>query len=328
MIRTRLYTAITLLAILVLGLWLLTQGDYRVPLGDVLASLTGSEGGLGSYFVREVRAPRVVAALLVGAALGISGAIFQTLTGNPLGSPDVIGFTTGAATGALVSIILLGSTPLGIGLGAVLGGAATSLLVYLFTRKTGLIGFQLILVGLGLGATLSALNSLMIVRASLTEAQTAASWLVGSLNTMTWDKVLLMSSLLVLLLPFLVWLSRPLRALIFGDTVATGVGVPVPLVRLASLVIGVLLVSVATAVTGPIAFVALASPHLARHLTGQSAGNLGTAASTGALLTLASDALGLYAFPAPLQVGVVTGALGGLYLIYLMYRSRNEVAHD
>ncbi|WP_421083206.1 FecCD family ABC transporter permease [Rothia nasimurium] len=322
--RIRAVTLSALLSSLLLGLWVLMQGDYNLTVTDVVAALSGSETGLGSYFVREIRAPRILAALLVGAALGLSGAIFQTITRNPLGSPDVIGFTHGAATGALCAMIVWGTSPWGTALGAIVGGATTSCAVYLLTRSRGLEGFQLILVGLGLGATLAAVNSLLVVQASVTQAQTAAAWLAGSLNSMTWGKVALLALPLALVAPLLLWLARPLRTLNYGDTLAQGIGVPVASVRLISLILGVLLVALATALTGPIAFVALAAPHIARHLSHQAAGNLGTAACTGAFITLAADALGQFAFPTSLQVGVVTGALGGLYLIFLIYRARRK----
>lgn len=326
--RIRVVTLSALLSSLLLGIWVLMQGDYNLTVTDVLAALSGSETGLGGYFVREIRAPRILATLLVGAALGLSGAIFQTITRNPLGSPDVIGFTHGAATGALCAMIIWGTNPWGTALGAIAGGAATSCLVYLLTRTRGLEGFQLILVGLGLGATLAAVNSLLVVQASLAQAQTAAAWLAGSLNSMTWGKVTLLALLLALVTPLLIWLARPLRTLSYGDTLALGIGVPVARIRLISLILGVLLVALATALTGPIAFVALAAPHIARHLSHQAAGNLGTAACQGAFITLAADALGQFAFATSLQVGVVTGALGGLYLIFLIYRARRKDSHE
>ncbi|MFW0182403.1 FecCD family ABC transporter permease [Rothia sp. CCM 9417] len=318
-LRLAFYNLCLYLLILALGLWALTQGDYDLSPAQVLQALKGgSDDALASYFVREVRAPRIVAALLVGLALGVSGAIFQIISGNSLGSPDIIGFTYGAATGALINIIIFDAGPLGIACGAISGGLVSSLIVWFLTRQTGLRGTRLVLIGLGLGATLSALNALLVVGASLTQAQTAASWMAGSLNTMNWGKISFLALGLVLLLPLSWSLSRPLGSLTFGGQIAVGLGVPLTKVRVTALFVGVLLVSLATAVTGPLAFVALAAPHLARKITRVQGAGLASAAATGACLVLLSDLIGQYAFRAPLQVGVVTGALGGIYLVYLI----------
>lgn len=321
------YLACCLLAALLLSTWALTQGDYPLTPGQLLAALTGQGEELARYFVQEVRAPRILAALLVGASLGLSGAIFQTISENPLGSPDIIGFTQGAASGAICSIILWEAGPLGVGLGALAGGMATSLLVYLLTRQTELKGFRLVLLGLGLGATLSAFNSLLLVSASLAQAQTASSWLVGSLNAMNWAKLTLLALILLLALPALLLLSRPLGLLYYGESLALALGIRLGQVRPLALFTAVLLVSLATAVTGPLAFVALAAPHLARSLSRAQGSALAASAASGALLVLASDLLGLYLLPSPLQVGVVTGALGGIYLLYLMIRGQREGQH-
>lgn len=317
-LRTLAVNFLLVLLLLAGSTWALMQGDYPLTPSQVLAALGGGGDALGAYFVTEVRAPRVVTALLVGAALGISGSVFQIISGNPLGSPDIIGFTNGAATGALLHIIIFDAGPAGIALGAVIGGLATSAAVYLLTRHTGLQGFRLVLIGIGIGSTLAALNSLLVVRASLTAAQTAASWLAGSLNTMTWQKTGALALALCLALPLLLQLVRPLGALGFGDTVARGLGVRVNATRVGALFIGVLLVSLATATTGPLAFVALAAPHIAKRLVRSRGASFTASALTGAAVVLGSDLLGQYAFATTLQVGVVTGALGGLYLIYLI----------
>lgn len=316
--RVLIYQCVVILCICGMGFWSLMQGDYGLAPQDVLYALAGQGDSLAVYFVTQVRAPRILAALLVGCALGLSGAIFQVISGNALGSPDIIGFTYGAATGALINIILFNSGPAGVACGAIIGGFATSLLVWLLTRHTGLRGARLVLIGLGLGATLSALNSLLVVRASLAQAQTAASWMAGSLNTMNWAKISFLALGLVILLPLVCSLSRPLGVLHYGHDLSLSLGVAVNRVRAAALFGGVLLVSLATAVTGPLAFVALAAPHIARKITGHQGAGLASAAATGACLVLLSDLVAQYAFSTTFQVGIITGALGGIYLVYLI----------
>ena len=307
-----------------LAFWGMLQGDYNIAPEKVIPALLGEGKQITVAFAQQ-RAARIVAALLVGAALGLSGAIFQVISGNALGSPDIIGFTNGAATGALLQIIVFNSGPVEVALGAVVGGLATSVLVWLLTRRTGLHGFRLVLVGIGVGSTLAAFNSLLVVRASLTQAQTAASWLAGSLNDITWERTYALLGLLLVVTPLLLMLVRPLGAIRFGDQVASGLGVSVNAYRVAALFIGVLLVSLATATTGPIAFVALAAPHIAKTLARSGGVGFTSAALMGALMVLGSDLIGRFAVPGRIiQVGVVTGAIGGLYLIYLIYLERKK----
>lgn len=307
-----------------LAFWGMLQGDYKIAPEKMIPALLGEGKQITVAFAQQ-RAARIVAALLVGAALGLSGAIFQVISGNALGSPDIIGFTNGAATGALLQIIVFNSGPVEVALGAVVGGLATSVLVWLLTRRTGLHGFRLVLVGIGVGSTLAAFNALLVVRASLTQAQTAASWLAGSLNDITWERTYALLGLLLVVTPLLLMLVRPLGAIRFGDQVASGLGVCVNAYRVAALFIGVLLVSLATATTGPIAFVALAAPHIAKTLARSGGVGFTSAALMGALMVLGSDLIGRFAVPGRIiQVGVVTGAIGGLYLIYLIYLERKK----
>lgn len=321
--RVVILNSVLVAVILCLSIWALMQGDREYSAFQVIDTLLGGGTRSSRIFV-PLRAARIVAALLVGAALGLSGAIFQVISGNTLGSPDIIGFTNGAATGALLQIIVFNSGPVEVAAGAVVGGLATSLLVWLMTRHTGLRGFRLVLVGIGVGSTLAALNSLLVVRASLTQAQTAASWLAGSLNDIVWERSFALMIAMALVVPALLLVTRPLGAIRFGDNVAAGLGVSVNRYRVAALFIGVLLVSLATATTGPVAFVALAAPHIAKTLTKTTGVGFTSSALMGALLVFGSDLIGRYAIPGGMQVGVVTGAIGGLYLMYLIYLERKK----
>ena len=321
--RVAILNSVLVAVILCLSIWALMQGDREYSAFQVIDTLLGGGTRSSRIFV-PLRAARIVAALLVGAALGLSGAIFQVISGNTLGSPDIIGLTNGAATGALLQIIVFNSGPVEVAAGAVIGGLATSLLVWLMTRHTGLRGFRLVLVGIGMGSTLAALNSLLVVRASLTQAQTAASWLAGSLNDIVWERSFALMIAMALVVPALLLVTRPLGAIRFGDNVAAGLGVSVNRYRVAALFIGVLLVSLATATTGPVAFVALAAPHIAKTLTKTTGVGFTSSALMGALLVFGSDLIGRYVIPGGMQVGVVTGAIGGLYLMYLIYLERKK----
>lgn len=302
-------------------------GDYGISLDQVLAALwSNADDRLAQYFVTQVRLPRAVTALLVGAALGMSGAIFQTVSGNPLGSPDVIGFTTGAATGALVQIIVLGGDTLAVALASVAGGLATAAIVYGLAWRSGVAGFRLVLVGIGVGAVLAAVNSLLVVKAPLEAAQTAAQWLAGSLNSTLWPEATAVAVALAVLTPVAVAWVRPLGQLPLGDAAATGLGVRVERSRLVLIVVGVALMGVATASTGPVAFIALAAPHLVRKLTRTPGVALLGAALMGGVLVLVSDLIARRLFaPTELAVGVVTGSLGGIYLVWLLAVERKRL---
>jgi len=312
--------ALTVLLVVV-GVVSLTTGDYHIPVLDVVRALFGRGDAADSFIVETLRLPRVLTALLAGAALGVGGAMFQSVSRNPLGSPDVIGFTTGAATGALIEILMLNGGAGQIATGAVLGGVITALAVYLLAMKRGVSGYRLILVGIGIAAMLESANAYLLTRANITDAQAAAVWLTGSLNGRGWEQVRPTALALAVLLPLAIWLGRDLRMLELGDDVGQALGVSAERTRLAAVLVGVGVTAVATAATGPIAFVALAAPQLAKRLTNTSGPNIVASAFMGAALLAASDLAAQRLFaPRQLPVGVMTGLVGGLYLAWLLRR--------
>ncbi|HSX61725.1 MAG TPA: iron chelate uptake ABC transporter family permease subunit [Tahibacter sp.] len=263
------------------------------------------------------RLPRALFALVFGAALGMSGALFQSLIRNPLGSPDLVGFNSGAHTGALVVITLLHGGHGAIALGAIVGGLGAAALVWLLSAGRGLQGLRLILIGVGVSALLGAVNLWLSLRADLDTAMGAALWGAGSLNGMSWAKGLPAAAIAVAALCIGCALARRLRLLELGDASAGTLGVPVRATRNALLALGVILSAAATAACGPIAFVALAAPAIARRL----GGGLHRSAVVGALLLLGADLLAQHAFaPHQLPVGLVTSCLGGVYLVVLLLR--------
>ena len=201
---------VVLVALCVLSL---TLGDYGLSAADSFRRLMGDGGPsddfLGVYFVRSVRLPRMVAAVCVGCALGIAGAVFQTISGNPLGSPDIVGLSTGSATGALVAIIVLGSSPAVTGVGALVGGLASGVVIVACAGGVRVTGMRVVLVGIGCSAALRAVNSLLIVKAPLEAAQRAQLWSAGSLAGVTMARVLPLVVVLLASACVLAWASRP-----------------------------------------------------------------------------------------------------------------------
>jgi iron complex transport system permease protein len=240
------------------------SGTYPLDVDQVIAALSGRETGLVRDIVVEWRLPRVLAAVVFGAALGVSGAVFQSLTRNPLASPDVIGFSTGSYTGALVVILVTGGSYTALAGGALVGGILTAAVVYLLAYRRGVQGFRLIIVGIGVSAMLASLNSWMILRADLDVAISAAMWGAGSLGAITWAQVTGGAVVIGVLLVGCAGLGGSLRQLELGDDTAKAQGVSVERARLALVVIGVALTATVTAAAGPISFVALAAPQIAR----------------------------------------------------------------
>lgn len=309
-----------LLAVIVLvGAFALTQGEYRIPLEKLVAALTGNGSESVLRIVLDWRLPRVVVAIVGGIALGLSGAIFQSITRNPLGSPDIIGFNSGAFTGALIVTLVIGGNYAAMVSGALIGGLATALLVYVLAWSRGVQGFRLIVIGITISAVLNAFNDYLQLRADLNAAIVAASWGMGSLADLGWSDVVPVTIATAVLVPLLALLARRLGMLELGDDIAKSLGIPVERTRLLLLVIGVALTATVTAVAGPIIFVALAAPQLARRLTKSAGISLLPSAAMGAALLLVSDVVAQRIIaPAALPVGAVTVTLGGVYLIVLL----------
>ena len=313
---------IVLLAIAIaVALITISSGEYQVPLLDVIRALLGQAEGRVHMVVIEWRLPRTALALILGAALGIGGAIFQSLTRNPLGSPDIIGFDAGAYSGALVVIILLQGGYYAIAGGALAGGLVTALVVYFLAYNRGVQGFRLIIVGIGVSAMLNSINTWMLLRAKLEVAMAAAIWGAGSLNGLGLDRLGPAALVLAVLIPMALLMARPMAQLELGDDAARALGVNAERSRLGLLVIGVALTATVTATAGPIGFVALAAPQLARRITGSPGVAMIPAAAMGALLLAAADYIAQRAFaPTQLPVGIVTVSLGGVYFVWLLLR--------
>ncbi|MBT0771512.1 iron chelate uptake ABC transporter family permease subunit [Kineosporia sp. J2-2] len=315
--RRSLITVLVLLAIAALVLTAtVATGAYEITRIRLLHTLLGGGSDMDRFIVLRQRLPRAVAAVLVGAALGLSGAIFQSVSRNPLGSPDVVGFATGSAAGGLVVILLADTSSMpAIATGTVVGGFATAIFVYLLSRG----GSRLILTGVAVGAMLSSVNDYLVTRATLDDAETARAWQFGSLNTIAWPQVAPVLLALVVLVPLTLTLAAPMRMLELGDDAAGALGVEVGRSRILLLCAGVALAGVAVATSGPIGFLAMAAPQLARQVARSPGIAMLPSAATGAVLLGAGDLLaGRLLSPFQIPVGLVTAALGGAYLLWIL----------
>ncbi|ROR73471.1 FecCD family ABC transporter permease [Bogoriella caseilytica] len=318
-LRVLLVTGALAVAALAVAWWNMISGSAALTAADALAALLGQTDEATARIVLEWRAPRVIFTLLGGAALAVAGAVFQSQTRNPLGSPDIIGFSTGAYTGALV-VATLGWTGVWFTpIGAVAGGLGTGVLVNLLAWKGGVSGLRIIIVGIGVSIFLGSVNTYLITVLDLEIAMAVATWGAGSVNTIGWAHVLPLLVALAITLPLMLARAADMRLMEMGDDAAAGLGVRLERVRLVQFLCGIVLVAVVTAAAGPIAFVALVAPQLALRLTASPSVQLVPAAAMGALLLTSADALARAAFlPVALPVGVITLVLGGTYLVWLL----------
>lgn len=305
------------------GVVALTLGDYPVTLVEIAETLSGRGSAFHRTIVLEWRLSVVVAALVFGAVLGIGGAIFQSLTRNPLGSPDIIGFDAGSYTGVVVTILLLGASDYWtIATAALAGGLATAFCVYLLAYRGGVQGFRLIIVGIGVAAMLGSINAYLMSRADIDDAMTVGFWGAGSVARVTWQSMVPSLLIAAAIVVASVLLAPALRRLELGDDAAVNLGTHPTRVRLALMITGVATVALVTAAAGPIGFIALTAPQLARRLTRTPGVSLVAAAAMGATLLVCAHLLALVIaqFYRPIPVGLITVCLGGLYLIWLLIR--------
>ncbi|MDQ6525489.1 iron chelate uptake ABC transporter family permease subunit [Nocardioides sp. LHD-245] len=306
---------------LAVGVASLPSPDAGVSLGETVDVLAGRGTRITELVVLEWRLPRVLTALLFGAMMGLSGAIFQVVTRNALGSPDVIGFSSGAYTGVLVALLVLDLSGPAVPVAATLSGLLTAGVVLGLAGHEGLRGARFIILGIAAGALLSSVNTWLVLRATAEEGLQASQWGVGTLNGITWADLRLTAGCALVLLPAVMAVARPLALHELGDDVATALGLRLRSRRLLAVGAGVALTAVTAAVAGPIAFVALAAPQLARRVVGGSPPALVASAAMGAVLLAASDLVAQRVFaPTALPVGMVTVVLGGCYLAWLLYR--------
>ncbi|MBO0899514.1 iron chelate uptake ABC transporter family permease subunit [Cellulomonas sp. zg-ZUI222] len=323
-LHPRTVTVCVLLGVLLLVVAVLALGTGSLALSParVVDVLLGRGDTTASTVVTRIRAPRVLTGILVGACLGVAGAVLQSLSRNPLGSPDVIGFTAGAATGAVVQIVLVGAGPGATAAAAVGAGVLTALVVYgLSVRRRVSGSSRIVLVGIGVGAVLEAVTSLVMSRGDIDDVAGAQVWLAGSVNGRTWDHVTTVAVALVLVLPVVLAHARHLDLLAMGDDTAQQLGARVERTRLVLVLASVTLAAAATAAAGPIAFVALGAPQLVLRLTRSPRVPVLSAGLLGAVLLVATDLVTQrLPFAAAVPIGLMTGLLGGVYLLWLLTR--------
>jgi iron complex transport system permease protein len=314
-----------LAAAITVAVFAIGRGSFAIPPGTVLDVLLGGGTPAQRLIVLDLRLPRILAALLVGAALALSGALTQTFARNPLATPDVLGVTNGASLGAVALIVLAGAGAAYVPLAALAGGLLAAALVYVLAWRRGVDGYRLVLVGLGVGEIVQSGVSWFLVRAEIVDAHRATVWLNGSVAGAEWDQVRPLALGLAVLVPAALATGFTLRAIQFDDDVARSLGVRLQAARLAVVLTAVALAAAAVSAAGPIEFVAFVVPQIALRLCGGARPPLLTSAVLGALLVAAADLLARTVLPGrELPVGLVTAIVGAPYLLWLLVRTNRR----
>ncbi|MFC9994930.1 FecCD family ABC transporter permease [Nocardia sp. NPDC127526] len=311
-------------------------GEYRLPLGTVLDVLGGGGTRAQRFLILDSRLPRALTAVVVGAALGMAGAITQSILHNPLASPDILGITAGASVGAVLVISGAGFATtgvivtLGVPLAALAAGLLTGVAIYLLawgrnaSGDSGVMGFRLVLIGIGANAALLAVVSWLLTRATLMDASRSQHWLTGSLNKADWSTLWPAAIGLAITLTVTAASARTLAALRFGNDTTRVLGVRIQTQQAVLIGSAVTATALATAAVGPLGFVGLAAPQIARRLLRTPGEPIIASALIGAILVLGSDLASRTLFPVDLPVGVVTAAFGAPFLIYLLVRANRK----
>ncbi|MBD3107262.1 iron chelate uptake ABC transporter family permease subunit [Bacillus sp. AGMB 02131] len=320
--RRRFISVTTILAVIALALCgtMLMLGNTIYPIQDVISVLLGEQVKGASFAVGTIRLPRMIAGVFAGFAFGVGGYIFQTMLRNPLANPNVIGITAGSSAAAVFCIIVLQAGNTVVSIASVVGGLATVLIIFALAKGSSFSIGRLILIGIGIQAMLNAVISYLMLIGNTHDIPTAMRWLSGSLNGAKMENLYPLIITVCIFTPIIIFFGKQLEMLELGEQAATSLGVDTNKTRLILIISSVLIIALATATTGPIAFVAFLSGPIAKRLVGVGFSNIIPAGLIGVILVLAADLIGQFAFVARYPVGVITGIIGAPYLIYLLIR--------
>lgn len=307
------------LLVLVAGTGALLIGAAGLTPGQAIAGAVGLGDKGDVFIIQKLRLPRIEAAVVVGAAFGLAGALFQSTLRNPLASPDILGISSGASLGAVTGLLALGMSGVALSGLAFSGAGLVALAIWLLAWRKGLHSIRFVLVGVGFAYLCSSMVAWAMARAEENEAAGVLIWTVGSVSDIRGEQLTLVAAGTLVLAVAVAVVARAQGPLSLGDDNARALGVHVDAARIGTLLLAVALVALATSAAGPIAFVALVAPAIARRLVNDGGAALVASAATGAALTLVADVVGQHALlgvAAP--VGIVTGLVGAPYLLWLL----------
>lgn len=306
--------------VLLLCAAMMMLGNTIYPVQEIIRVLMGDVIPGSSFAINEIRLPRMLAGLFAGFSFGVGGYIFQTMLRNPLANPDVIGVTTGSSAAAVCCIVLFHASNLVLSLSSIAGGLVTVLIIYVLSKQNAFAIGRLILIGIGIQAMLSAAISYMMLIGKTNDLPTVLRWLSGSLNSANMPMIMSLMLCIFCAMPIVLYCSKRLSMLELGEQAATALGVNTNKTRVVLIICAVMLIALATATTGPIAFVAFLAGPIAQRIVGSAFSNILPAGFIGVILVLGADLIGQFAFETRYPVGVITGIVGAPYLIYLLIR--------
>ncbi|MEU6285090.1 iron ABC transporter permease [Streptomyces sp. NPDC047028] len=318
--RSALAAALLVPLLVLLTALAVAASSTGMSLSDTLSGLFGTADPGTVMIVQDFRLPRVFVGIMVGGALGVAGCLTQTLAGNRLATPDLLGVNEGATAAVVASAAGSSTGMIGHWWLGPLGAVAAAVLVVLCAGGAGSAGYRLLVVGIGVSTFIGAVGDLVMSRENDNTAGGVFLWAVGSLNGRDWSVGTPLLVVLLFLLPLALAAGHRLQLLRFDDDTAAGLGADPRRLRAAALALAVALAGTAVGVGGPVAFVALAAPILAGRLGGPTRVPVLGSALTGAGLITAADALARVAAPVELPVGVVTSVLGGPFLLWVLFR--------
>ncbi len=321
--RKRRWIAVTLFlaaVTLILSLAMLILGNTNYSAFTVIRVLMGEQMGSATFAIGTLRLPRMLTGLLVGLAFGMAGNTFQSMLRNPLASPDIIGITSGSGVAAVFCILILKLSGPVVSIAAVISGILVAVLIYILSKGGNFSGGRLILIGIGIQAMLSAAISYLLLRANQYDVPAALRWLSGSLNGMQMKGIPKLAFVVLVFGTILIFLGEHLKILELGEHSAIALGLKTDQIRLLLMLSAVALIAFATAVTGPVSFVAFLAGPIAGRLVGLGTSNILPSGLVGAVLILGGDLIGQFLFDTRFPVGIITGILGAPYLLYLLIR--------
>nr|WP_255457450.1 iron chelate uptake ABC transporter family permease subunit [Sporosarcina sp. JAI121] len=306
----------------------LMVGIDIIPLHEVINYTFNVAPIENEFALGELRMPRVLSGMIVGASLAISGLLVQGIIRNPLASPDVIGVTGGASVSAVLFLTYF-SDSLGIQwmpIFAIIGAIITFFIIYLFSLHPSITANRIVLIGIGLAALANAIVMYILVTSASFSSEQAYLWLTGSLYGVNWLQTLSILVSFVILFIFIIWLRRTFELYSYGDAVAEQLGLNLKRFRISFLFLSALLCGLAVSVAGGIGFIGLLSPHISRRIVRHHTSLLFiTTAGVGAILVVLADWIARIAFqPLDIPVGVFTSGIGAPFFIYLLIKKRHS----
>ncbi|TRZ36318.1 iron ABC transporter permease [Niallia circulans] len=303
---------------------MLLLGNTIYPIQEVIRSLSGEQIAGVTFAVNTIRLPRMLAGLFAGFAFGVAGYIFQTMLRNPLANPNVLGITSGSSAAAVLCITMFHTSNAVVSFASVIAGLITVVFMYLLSRGKSFSIGRLILIGIGIQAILDAVISYLLLIGSQQDIPAALRWLNGSLNGSKIEELPPLIITVIIFTPVVLLLGKQLNILELGEQMASSLGVSTDKTRVLLIVSSVFMIAIATATTGPIAFVSFLAGPIANRLVGTGFSNILPAGLVGASLVLVADLVGQFAFVYRFPVGVITGLLGAPYLILLLIRMNRK----